>query len=71
MDRIITALLVVAVVAFFVWLNEQRDKTEWVAIVDMGNAAHEAGRFDSYDECVAGVLAKVDVSTTPYSCTRH
>ncbi len=43
----------------------------WVAVVGTGEAAHEAGHYASYDDCVAGVKAKVDVQTTVYSCTNQ
>ena len=78
MDKLITVLIVVAVAALFYYLSQQPDADEsaqaegpWVAVVGTGEAAHEAGRYASYDDCVAGVKAKVDVQTTVYSCTNQ
>lgn len=81
MDKLITVLIVVAVAGLFYYLSQQPDAGEsaqaegaaepWVAVVGTGEAAHEAGRYASYDDCVAGVQAKVDVQTTVYSCTHQ
>ena len=43
----------------------------WVAMVGMGEAAHEAGHYASYDDCMAGVKGMVDIQTTVYSCTHQ
>ena len=43
----------------------------WEAIVGMGAAAHSAGHYHSYTECIRDVRNKVDVRVTPYSCSRR
>ena len=83
MDKLITGLIVVVVVAFFYWLyttggsmemplvTETAPKGSWIATVGMGEEAHVAGHYDSYAECFKDVGARVDVNTTPYSCTNQ
>lgn len=87
MDKLITGIIIVAVVVFFYWLYstggdaeapqvsetavESASEGSWVATVGMGEDAHVAGHYNSYAECYEGVAAKVDVNVTPYSCTNQ
>ncbi len=82
MDKVITGVIIVLVVGFFYWLSQQDDAMPdtatgesadggaWEAMVGMGDDKHSAGHYASYDDCVAAVREKVDVVTTPYSCSQ-
>lgn len=84
MDKLITGIIIVAVVVFFYWLYSTGGDTgapqisetagesgPWVGVVGMGEDAHVAGHYGSYAECYQDVGSKVDVNTTPYSCTNQ
>ena len=72
MDKLITALIIIAVVVFFYFLYQQPGGSDnaWEAMVGTGAEAHSIGKYDSYEDCVAAVMAKVDVNVTPYSCSQ-
>ena len=74
MDKLVTAVIVVVVVGFFVWLYQspsgdmmhaQSQEGMWVATVD-GQAM---GSFTSYHDCVVGMKSRINVETTVYSCS--
>lgn len=80
MDKLITGIIIVAVVGFFYWLYSTGGDTgapqvaetgAWVGVVGMGEDAHVAGHYSSYAECYQDVGSKVDVNVTPYSCTNQ
>ena len=87
MDKLITGIIIVAVVVFFYWLYstggdmgapqvsetvaEPASEGSWVGVVGMGEDAHVAGHYSSYAECYQDVGSKVDVNVTPYSCTNQ
>lgn len=87
MDKLITGIIIAAVVVFFYWLHqtqhggempatsetaaESASEGSWVAVVGVGEEAHVAGHYNSYTECYQAVAGKVDVGVTPYSCTNQ
>lgn len=86
MDKLITGIIIAAVVVFFYWLYqtggeeapavsetaaESASEGSWVAVVGVGEEAHVAGHYNSYTECYQAVAGKVDVSVTPYSCSNQ
>ena len=82
MDKLITGIIIAAVVVFFYWLYSTGGDAEapmvsetaeapWVGVVGMGEDAHVAGHYNSYEECYQDVGSKVDVNVTPYSCTNQ
>ena len=42
----------------------------WEAVIGMGDEQRPAGRYASYDDCVAAVRQMVDIATTAYSCSQ-
>lgn len=80
MDKLITGIIIAAVVVFFYWLYQtggeeapavSASEGSWVAVVGVGEEAHVAGHYDSYTECYQAVAGKVDVNVTPYSCSNQ
>ena len=70
MDKLITAAIIIAVAVFFAWLYYQEDGGDWMATVGTGEQAHSMGPYASYHDCSVAVREAVDISATPYSCSR-
>ena len=72
MDKLITAVIIIAVAVFFVWLYYQDDGGggAWMATVGAEGQAQSMGPYASYDECSMAVREAVDIEVTPYSCSQ-
>lgn len=72
MDKLITAVIIIAVAVFFVWLYYQDDGGggAWMATVGAEGQVQSMGPYASYDECSMAVREAVDINVTPYSCSQ-
>lgn len=74
MDKLITAVIALGLVAFFLWLYQsdagvsfvsQSQETMWVATAN----GQQMGSYSSYHDCVMAMKEAINVATTPYSCS--
>ena len=74
MDKLITAVIIIAVAFFFYRLHSMGMGDAggvWMATVGIGEQAHGMGPYGSRDACSAAVREAMGANVMPYSCALH